>query len=47
MASHRRRSMCTRVKKHSVKACRRLKGCKYARGTKRRFCRTRKNRKHT
>lgn len=40
----RRKSLCTRIKK-SVKKCVRFKGCKYANGKKRRFCRTRKNKK--
>ena len=37
----RKKSMCSRVKKE--KPCKRLHGCKYAKGSKRQFCRTRKN----
>lgn len=36
-----RKSLCTRVKKHP--RCNKLKGCKLAKGKKRTFCRTKKN----
>ena len=43
----RRRSLCTRIKKE--RSCKRFRGCKYAKGTKRQYCRikhrTRKNKK--
>ena len=38
----RRKSLCTRMKK--PKSCKKFKGCKYASGPKRKFCRTKKNR---
>ena len=40
----RRKSLCTRIKT-GRKKCTRFNGCKYANGTKRRYCRTRKNRR--
>ncbi len=43
-ASRKHKSHCAGVKRSAV--CKRTEGCKYASGTKRRFCRTAKNRKH-
>lgn len=41
MAKTARKSICKRVK--NPKKCKKLKGCKLAKGTKRTFCRTKKN----
>lgn len=41
MAKTARKSLCVRVK-NKLK-CNKLKGCKLAKGSKRTFCRTRKN----
>jgi hypothetical protein len=43
-AARRSKSHCAGVKRSAV--CKRTEGCKYASGTKRKFCRTAKNRKH-
>lgn len=43
-AARRSKSHCAGVKRSA--ACKRTEGCKFASGTKRRFCRTSKNRKH-
>jgi 8-oxo-dGTP pyrophosphatase MutT (NUDIX family) len=43
-ASRKNKSHCVGIKRSAV--CKRTEGCKYASGTKRRFCRTSKNRKH-
>ena len=43
-AARRAKSHCVGIKRSAV--CKRTDGCKYASGTKRRFCRTAKNRKH-
>jgi hypothetical protein len=43
-ASRKQKSHCVGIKRSAV--CKRTEGCKYASGTKRRFCRTAKNRKH-
>lgn len=40
----RTKSLCTRIKKNKTK-CNRFKGCKHASGPKRKFCRTRKNKR--
>ena len=40
---HRKSSVCRGVKRSTV--CKRRKGCSYAKGKKRSFCRTRKNKK--
>jgi hypothetical protein len=37
-----KKSLCKRVKKNQTK-CRKLKGCKTAKGPKRTFCRKKKN----
>ena len=37
-----KRSLCRKAKK-SVKRCRRISGCKPASGTKRKFCRKKRN----
>lgn len=37
-----KRSLCRKAKK-SVKRCRRIQGCKFVSGTKRRFCRKKRN----
>lgn len=42
--ARRGKSHCVGIKRSAV--CKRTEGCKYASGTKRRFCRTSKNRKH-
>lgn len=42
--ARRSKSRCVGIKRSAV--CKRTEGCKYASGTKRRFCRTAKNRKH-
>ena len=42
--ARRSKSHCAGIKRSAV--CKRTEGCKYASGTKRRFCRTSKNRKH-
>jgi hypothetical protein len=38
------KSHCVGIKRSAV--CKRTEGCKYASGTKRRFCRKSRNRKH-
>jgi hypothetical protein len=42
--ARKQKSHCVGIKRSAV--CKRTDGCKYASGTKRRFCRTAKNRKH-
>lgn len=42
--ARKQKSHCVGIKRSAV--CKRTEGCKYASGTKRRFCRTAKNRKH-
>ena len=42
--ARRSKSHCAGIKRSAV--CKRTDGCKYASGTKRKFCRTSKNRKH-
>jgi hypothetical protein len=42
--ARRSKSKCVGIKRSAV--CKRTEGCKYASGTKRRFCRTAKNRRH-
>ena len=44
MAKTMRRTICKRVKNKT--RCKKLKGCKLAKGKKRSYCRTKKNKSH-
>lgn len=39
-----RKSLCSRIKRNKT-SCKKFHGCKFAEGPKRKFCRTRKNKK--